>query len=109
MYPALPPARDTEDAADPAAGAALVPAADPAPADPDPGPTPDPSPTPPGPRRPRPSPILVPDQDPGPGLSPGPEATPLPPKEAPGLGPKASPSQQQRMEVNPHRAEHSNR
>lgn len=113
---AIPPARDTEDAADPAAGAALVPEADPATASPDPGPTPDPSPTLPGTRRPRPSPSLVPDLDPGPVPSPspnpgpGPEATPRPPKEGPGRDLKASPSLQQKTEVNPHRAQHvSNR
>lgn len=102
MYPALPPARDTGDAVDPAAGAALAPEADPATADPGPGPTPDPSPALPGTRRPRPSLSPAPDRDPGPGPSPspslGPGAAPLPPKEDPGPDLKASPSQQQRME-----------
>ncbi|XP_034448550.1 serine/arginine-rich splicing factor 2b isoform X4 [Hippoglossus hippoglossus] len=95
-------ARDTRDAAGPAAGAALVPAADPAPADP--APTPDPSPTLPGPRPPSPSPILAPDQNPS--QSPGPEAIPLPPKESLGPGLKASPSPQQKTEVKPRRALH---
>lgn len=105
---ALPPARDTGDAADPAAGVALAPEADPATADPGPGPTPDPSPTLRGTRRPRPSPRPDPDRDPGPGPGPslGPEAAPLPPKEDPGPDLKASPSQQQRMEESPRSAEH---
>lgn len=111
---AIPPARDTGDAAGPAAGAALVPEADPATANPGPGPTPGPSPTLPGARRPRTSPNLVPDLDPGPGPSPspspGPEAVPLPPKEGPGRDPKASPGPQQKTEANPRKAQHiSNR
>lgn len=100
---ALPPARDTDDAASPAAGAALVPGAGPGTASPGPDPTPDPSPTLPGARRPRPSPNLVPDLDPGP--APGPEAAPHPPKEGPGQDLKASPSRHQKMEANPHKAQ----
>lgn len=104
MYPALPPARDKNDAAGPAAGAALVPEADPGTASPGPDPTPDPSPTLPGARRPRPSPSLVPDLDPGP--APGPEAVPRPPKEGPDQDLKASPSRHQKMEANPCKAQH---
>lgn len=103
-------AQDTEDAAGPAAGAALVPEADPATADPGPGPTPDPSLTLPGTRRLRPNPSLVPDLDPGPGPSPSPnpgqEAAPRPLKEGPDRDLKASLSPQQKMEGNPHRAQH---
>lgn len=106
---AVPPARDTDGAADPAAGAAPVPEADPATANPDPGPTRDPSPTLRGPRRPRPSPSprLVPGLDPGPGPSPspGPEVAPPPPKEDPGQDLKASPKRQQKMEANPLKAQ----
>lgn len=101
MYPAIPPARGTKDAADPAAGAALAPEAGPATANPGPDPTPDPSPTLPGTRRPRPSPNLAQDLDPGPGQ--GPEAAPHPPKEGPGRDLKASPSRQQKMEAKPRR------
>jgi len=113
MSSALLPARDTRGAAGPAAGAGPVPEAGPATAGPVPGPTPDPSPTPPGTRRPRRSPRLVPDLDPGPGPNPSqspnpsldPEAPALPAKESPGRDPKASPSQQQRMEAKPRRAQ----
>lgn len=104
MNPVVLTAQDTEDGADLAAEAALVPEADPVTAGP--GPIPDPSLTLPGTRRTRRSPIPVPDQDqdPGPSLSLDPEAIPLPPKEDPGLDLKASPSQQ-KTEVNPCRAQ----
>lgn len=100
MNSVLPPARDTKDGANLAAEAALVPEADLATADPGPGPIPDPSLTLPGTRTRRRSPIPVPDQDPGPSLSLDPEAILLHPKEDPGLGLRASPSQQ-RTEANP--------
>lgn len=120
---ALPPVRDTEDAADPAAGAALVPEAGPATADPGPGPTPDQSLILPGTRRPLPSPHLVPDLDPGaspnpsqslnpnpsPSPSPDPEAAPLPPKEGPGRCLKAHRRRRQKMEAKPRRAQHVSR
>lgn len=109
LYPAPPAVRSAEDAAGPAAGAALAPEADPDTPAPGPGPTPDRSPVlPRPPRRPRTSPTPVPDLDPDPhpNPSPGPEAAPLPPKEPPGRDPKARPSQQQRMEANPLRSHH---
>lgn len=105
MYPAVPPARDAGDGADPAAGAARLLEAGPATADPGPGPTPGPSPALPGPRRPRRAllPGLGPGPDPDPGL--GPEAAPLPPREGPGRDLKASQSQPQKMEMKPRRGE----
>lgn len=100
----IPPARDTEDRADLAAGAGLVPEADPATADPGLGPIPDPSLILPEAKRPRKSPLLDPDQGPGPTQSLGPEAILLHQKENPGLDRKVNPSQQ-KMEVNLHRAQ----
>lgn len=106
MYPANPPARDAGDAVDPAAGADLVPEADPATADQDLGPSPDLSRTRPRTRRPSPSPSpsqgLLPGLDPGPNLDL--EVTPLHLKEDPGQDLKASRSQQQKMEGDPHSA-----
>lgn len=103
MYPAVPPARDAGDGADPAAGAARLLEAGPATADPGPGHTPGPSPALPGPRRPRRA--LLPGLGPGPDPGPGPEAAPLPPREGPGRDLKASQSQQQKMEMKPRRGE----
>lgn len=98
-------AQGADDAAGPAAGAALAPGADPATADPDPGHTLGPSPAPLRPRRQRTSPILVPDPDQNlcPNPSPGPEAALHPLKEPPGQDLKARPSLLQRMEENPRR------
>lgn len=104
VYPVIPQARDANDAAGPAAGAALVPGPDPTPdpakANPSPDPTPVPSPTPQGARRPRPSLSLVPH------LDLGPEAVPHPHQKGLGQDLRASPSLQQRMEVNRHRTQH---
>lgn len=100
VYPVIPQARDANNAA----GAALVPGPDPTPdpakANPSPDPIPGPSPTLQGARRPRPSLSLVPH------LDPGPEAVPHPPPKGLGQDLRASPSLQQRMEVNRHRAQH---
>lgn len=113
---AIPPARDTGDAAGPAAGAALALEVGPATANPGPGPTRGPSLALLGPRRPRPSPSLGPDLGLGPGPDPGPdpgpspgqdpEAAPQPPKEGPDQDLKVSPSLQQKMEANPSRHPH---
>lgn len=106
MCSATPPAQETDDGADPAAGADLVPEAGPATANPGPDHTPDPSPALPGTRRPRPSPNLVLDPDPDPDPGPGPEVAPRPLKGGLGRDLKASPSPQQKMEVNPHKTQH---
>lgn len=104
MCSATLPAQETDDGADPAAGAALVPEAGPATANPAPDHTPDPSPALPGARRPRPSLSLVQDLDPDPGQ--GPEAAPRRLKGGLGRDLKASPRRQQKMEVNPHKTRH---
>lgn len=103
MSSAVPPAQGTDGPADPAAGAALVPEADPAIADPGHGRTADPSLAPPGTRKPRHT--LVPGLDPSPGQSQGLEAILLHPKESPGLDLRVSPSLQLKMEVIFHRAQ----
>lgn len=104
MCSATPPAQETDDGADPAAEADLVPEAGPATANPGLDHTPDPSPALPGARRPKPSPNLVQDLDPDPGQ--GPEVAPRPLKGGLGRDLKASPSPQQKMEENPHKTQH---
>lgn len=110
ILPAILPAQGT-NAAGPAAGAVLVPEADPATVNPDLdhdpthqlatanpglGPHPDPSPLLPRARRWRPS--LNPD------LDPGPRASPRPPRESLHQDLQARPSLMQRMEAEPHRS-----
>lgn len=117
IFPAIPLAQDTNDAAGPAAGAVLVPEAGPATVNPDRdhdpthqlvavnpglGPTPDLSPLLPRARKWRPSLNL------GLSLNPDPGARPHCPRESLGQDLKAKPSRMQRMEVEPRRSQHDN-